>query len=321
MLVILGLASVVAASASPINSTSSQPTPDFFNLFFNLLQNSGTPVSSPFKNEIPALKNSGIPAFNNYQNSGSPAFNSYQNSGIPAFNNYQNSGTPTFNGIQNSGIPAFNNYQYAPGNNNYNYNSNLPNMQSLMTCLSSTGGGSGLQSSIKIFRAIIPAVTAVTEKIKIIASQSEPSLVLRGIAEIIRELEPMGDKPEFQDLKECWTKLSPDSQNGQSLRGLEDFCNGNNKINMDSIATIGDQLEQIAELVGSFDARTGEKMGNWIDFGTKVTARLQEKLESSECSQLGSLSAVADIFDDIASLGGSLDFNLDSSAGTYKNNY
>jgi len=355
MLVILGLASVVAASALPYNSTTSQPNADFFNLLFNLLP-SNNQVASPMNNEIPTLKNSGIqaynnnqnsgipaynnnqnsgipsynnnqnsgiPSYNNYQNSGIPSYNNYQNSGIPAFNNNQISGTPSFNNYQNSGIPTYNNYQYSPGNNyNYNYNSNLPNMQSMMTCISSRGGGSALQTSTKILRSIIPIVTEAVEKIKIIASQSEPSLVLKGIADFIRGLEPLGDKPELQDLKECWTELSPKSQNSQAPRGLENFCNGDNKINMDSIAPIMEQLEQIAVLIGSFDARAGEKMGNWINFGTQVAARIQNVLENSDCSNLGSLSTVADIFDDVASLGGSLDISLDSPAGTsYMNNY
>jgi hypothetical protein len=331
MLVILGLASVVAASALPYNSTTSQPNADFFNLLFNLLP-SNNQVAGPMNNEIPTLKNSGIqaynnnqnsgiPAYNNNQNSGIPSYNNYQNSGIPAFNNNQISGTPSFNNYQNSGIPTYNNYQYSPGNN-YNYNSNLPNMQSMMTCISSRGGGSALQTSTKILRSIIPIVTEAVEKIKIIASQSEPSLVLKGIADFIRGLEPLGDKPELQDLKECWTELSPESQNSQAPRGLENFCNGDNKINMDSIAPIMEQLEQIAVLIGSFDARAGEKMGNWINFGTQVAARIQNVLENSDCSNLGSLSTVADIFDDVASLGGSLDISLDSPAGTsYRNNY
>lgn len=224
--------------------------------------------------------------------------------------------------LQNAGIPAF----YLGGNGLNNY---IPSdLQDMLTCLSSTAGESDVQSVTRIMESIGPDVRAVVEKVRSISQMTEAGPVIREVAELIRQFKPLSEKPEFQEVEGCFSKLTFQSANGQALSSfftglkptlgrLENLCTDDNRFNKDSIKAMQDLLEQIANLAGSFDAEAEEKFRYWIESGTKVMVRLQENeifdLDSSECYELGNVYAVADTLDDIALLveDGSLDFNFD----------
>jgi len=223
--------------------------------------------------------------------------------------------------LQNAGIPGL----YLGGNGLNNF---IPSdLQDMLTCLSSAAGESGVQSATRIMENIGPDVKAVVEKVRSISQLTEPGQVIREVADLIRQFKPLSEKPEFKELEGCFAEVTFQSANGKALssfftglkptlRRLENLCTNDNSFNKDSIKAMQDLLEQIADLAGSFDAEAEEKFRYWIESGTKVMARLKENeifdLESSECYELGDISAVADVLDDMATLveDGSLDFDF-----------
>jgi len=177
-----------------------------------------------------------------------------------------------FNNWQNYGIPAGN---YFSGNglvNNFNF---IPDdLNDLIICLSMAS----MESLNKMMDRIEPDVMALMESIETISKLSEPAPVIREVADLMRKFQPLGEI-DFQDFEKCFTGLNYDNYNGQALSSfftqqksiisrLSNFCTEDYKFNTDSIAAIGDMMEQIADLVGSFDSNAAEKFRYWIESGS-----------------------------------------------------
>jgi len=232
-----------------------------------------------------------------------------------------------FNNWQNYGIPAGN---YFSGNglvNNFNF---IPDdLNDLIICLSMAS----MESLNKMMNRVEPDVMALMKSIETISKLSEPAPVIREVADLMRKFQPLGET-DFQDFEKCFTGLNYDNYNGQALSSfftqqksiisrLNNFCTEDYKFNTDSIAAIGDMMEQIADLVGSFDSNAAEKFRYWIESGSGgVMATLQNiDLENIDCFNFGDISSLSKLLDDAATAieNGSMDSNYGSSTTSKMN--
>jgi len=271
MLVILGLASVVAAS--PYSPMPGLPSSN---------------MASPYS------PMTGLPSSNMWS-----FFNNWQNYGIPAGNYF-------------SGNGLVNNFNFIPDD-----------LNNLITCLSSAS----LESFNKILERTEPDVMAVVESVETISKLTEPAPVIREVADLMRKFQPLEERIDLQDFEKCFSGFSLDTYKDQALSSflaqqksiisrLNNFCTEDNEFNKDSIAAIGDMMEQIADLVGSFDANAAEKFRYWIESEAGVMTTLQKiDLENADCIDFGDISSFAKLLDVAASAleNGSKDFNYGSS--------
>jgi len=212
-------------------------------------------------------------------------------------------------------------------------------------CLNSIEEGiASIQSATQLVEDIGPDVQAVMDKLDSFEKLSEPSVVVRETGALLRLYKPLAEKTgvlstnedckvgSLRSLAVLTSELAdrPDINLGvrEKLRRssagissvttyltklqassakLENFCTADNKYNRQSIAAIGELMEDLADLYGALgDAKTGERIRYGKVYTDKVTAELTKLdtvgLGASDCSQHGDISAAAQTLEDLATL-------------------
>lgn len=172
--------------------------------------------------------------------------------------------------------------------------------------------------------AMAPEIQAIMDSTAQFPLITEPAQIIRQMADIVRHTQSLGEKLDLRYVETCLPRevyssiksqtkafSSVVSQLGSSF--TRSLCSADNSfninINKDAIATIGDQLELMAAMVGSFgDERTGQKVREtiryWIEYAQRITVQL-ESLDLAQyfrgCSN-SSISTVADTMDDLANI-------------------
>jgi len=241
-------------------------------------------------------------------------------------------------------------------------------------CLNSIEEGlATIQSATKLVESIGPDVQALMDKFNSFEKLSEPSVVVRETGALLRLMKPLVEKTGQSSSDDCQVgslrslavltseladkpginlgvreKLRRSSAGISSVTTyliklqassakLENFCTADNKYNRQSIAAIGDLMDDLADLYGALgDAKTGERIRYGKVYTDKVTAELTKLdtvgLGESDCSQHGDISAAAQTLEDLATLidevgienlreqlGADIDFDFEPSApSTFK---
>jgi len=211
-------------------------------------------------------------------------------------------------------------------------------------CLNSIEEGlATIQSATKLVESIGPDVQALMDKFNSFEKLSEPSVVVRETGALLRLMKPLVEKTGQSSSDDCQVgslrslavltseladkpginlgvreKLRRSSAGISSVTTyliklqassakLENFCTADNKYNRQSIAAIGDLMDDLADLYGALgDAKTGERIRYGKVYTDKVTAELTKLdtvgLGESDCSQHGDISAAAQTLEDLATL-------------------
>merc|ERR1712241_418958 len=241
-------------------------------------------------------------------------------------------------------------------------------------CLNSIEEGlASIQSATELVESIGPDVQALMDKFNTFEQLSEPVQVVRETGALLRLLKPLtektgegstgdcqvgslrslavltselADKPGInlgvrEKLRRSSADISTTSTYLTKLQlssaRLENFCSADNKYNRQSIAAIGDLMDELADLYGALgDAKTGERIRYGKVYTDKVTAELTKLdtlgLGESDCAQHGDVSAAAQTLEDLATLidevgienlreqlGADIDFDFEPSApSTFK---